>query len=89
MILKLGMYHQGLKLYKDNINDDPGLTLTYFTARSNWVTYPFEWGKLLHSHFMGETCSKGVLVFEFHGTFRDLFYIDECLVKDSPYGPNN
>ena len=31
MILKLGMQHQGLKLYKD----DPGLTLTYFTARSN------------------------------------------------------
>ena len=37
----------GLKLYKVYINDDPGLTLTYFTARSNWVTYTFEWGKLL------------------------------------------
>ena len=23
------------------INDDPGLTLTYFTARSNWVTCTF------------------------------------------------
>ena len=31
MILKLGMQHQGLKLYKVYINDDPGLTLTYFT----------------------------------------------------------
>ena len=30
--LKLGMQHQGLKLYKVYINDDPGLTLTYFTA---------------------------------------------------------
>ena len=38
MILKLGMYKWGLKLYKVNINDDPGLTLTYFTARSNLVT---------------------------------------------------
>ena len=47
MILKLGMLHWGLKLYKVYINDDPGLTLTYFTARSNWVTYTFEWGKLL------------------------------------------
>ena len=43
MILKLGMYHLGLKLYKVYINDDPGLTLTYFT---------FEWGKLLQSHLI-------------------------------------
>ena len=41
MILKLGMYHWGLKLYKVCINDDPGLTFTYFTARSNLVTYAF------------------------------------------------
>ena len=33
---KLGMDHQGLKVYKMYINDDPGLTLTYFTARSNF-----------------------------------------------------
>ena len=38
MILKLGMLHKGLKLYKVCINDDPGLTLTYFTARSNFET---------------------------------------------------
>ena len=50
MIFKLGMKHQRLKLYKVYINDDPGLTLTYFTARSNWVTYTFEWGKLLQSY---------------------------------------
>ena len=24
-------------------NDDPGLTLTYFMARSNWVACTFEW----------------------------------------------
>ena len=47
MILKLGMYNRGLKLYKVYINDDPGLTLTYFTARSNWVTCAFERGNLL------------------------------------------
>ena len=35
MILKLGMYHWGFKRYTVYINDDPGLTLTYFTARSN------------------------------------------------------
>ena len=60
MILKLGMQHQGLKLYNVYINDNPGLTLTYFTARSNWVAYTFEWGKLLQSHLMGETYSKGL-----------------------------
>ena len=28
------MKHLGMKLYKVNINHDPGMTLTYFTARS-------------------------------------------------------
>ena len=46
MILKPGMWHWGLKLYKVYINDDLGLTSTYFTARTNWVTCMFEWGKL-------------------------------------------
>ena len=45
MILKLGVQHQGLKLYKVYINDDPGLTLTYFMARSIWIAYAFEWEK--------------------------------------------
>ena len=54
MILKLGRQHQGLKIYKVHINDDPVLTLTYFTARSNWVNYTFDWVKLLHSSLMGE-----------------------------------
>ena len=60
MILKFGMQHQGLYLYKVYINDDPGLTLTYLTARSNWVAYTFEWGKVLQSYLMGKTCSKGL-----------------------------
>ena len=37
MILKLGMTHQGMELYKVRINHDPGMTLTYFTARSTEV----------------------------------------------------
>ena len=41
MILKLGMYHQVLKYYKVYSKDDPGLTLTYFTARSYLVCYVF------------------------------------------------
>ena len=58
MILKLDMQHRGLKLYKGCINDDPGLTLAYFTARSIWVAYAFELGSLLENHLMGKTCSK-------------------------------
>ena len=31
-------------------NDQPGVTLTYLTARSNLVAYAFEWRKLFQSH---------------------------------------
>ena len=50
MILKLDMQHWTLELYKVCINSDPGLTLTYFMARSNLVAYVFEWEKLLQSN---------------------------------------
>ena len=39
--LKLGM----LEYYQVCSNDDPGLVLTYFTARSNMVPYAFVWEK--------------------------------------------
>ena len=64
MILKLGMYHLGLKLYKFYIHDDPGFTLTNFTARSNWVTCTFEWGKLLQSHLMEENLQQKTILTE-------------------------
>ena len=35
---KLGMKHRGLLPIIVYINDDPGVTLTYFTARSNLET---------------------------------------------------
>ena len=43
MTLKLGMQHQVLKYYQVCSNDDPGLTLTCFMARSNLVPYAFVW----------------------------------------------
>ena len=43
--LKLGMHHRVLKYYQVCSNDEPGLTLTYFTARSNLVPYAFVWEK--------------------------------------------
>ena len=45
MTLNLGMHHQVLEYYQVCSNDDPGLTLTYFTARSNLVPYAFVWEK--------------------------------------------
>ena len=40
-----GMQHWVLKYYQVCSNDDPGFTLTYFTARSNLVPYAFVWEK--------------------------------------------
>ena len=44
--MKLGMYYQGLQPTIVCSNDDPGVTLTYFTARSNLVTKAFLWEKV-------------------------------------------
>ena len=41
MALKLGKQQWVLKYYQIYSNDNPGLTLTYFTARSNLVRYAF------------------------------------------------
>ena len=56
MILTLGMKHQAIELYKVCIYHAPGMTLTFFTARSAWVAHAFEWAKL--RHLKGKTCCK-------------------------------
>ena len=43
MTLKLSMLLWVLKYYQVCSNDDPGLTLTYFTAWSNVLPYAFVW----------------------------------------------
>ena len=40
-----GMQHRVLKYYQICSNDDPGMTVTYFMARSNLVPYAFVWEK--------------------------------------------
>ena len=45
MTLKLGMQHWVLEYYQVCSNDVPGLTLIYFTARSNLAPYAFVWEK--------------------------------------------
>ena len=42
---KLGMMHLWLKNYNVNINHDPVMILTYFTARSILETLAFTWEK--------------------------------------------
>ena len=59
MILKLGMHHQRLKFYKGYINDNPGLSLTYFTESQIGSPVRLNTGKQLQSYLIGETCSKG------------------------------
>ena len=46
MTLKLGMQHRVLEYYQICSNDAPGLTMTYFMARSNLVPYAFVWEKV-------------------------------------------
>ena len=58
MIFKHGMQHRGLILYEVHINDETGLTLTYFTARLHLVAYVFEWKKRLQSHLMENACRQ-------------------------------
>ena len=43
MTLKVDMQHLVLKSYQVCTNDDSGLTLTYFMARSNFVPCAFLW----------------------------------------------
>ena len=43
MTMKLGIQHRVLQYYQVYSNDNPGLTLTYFTARSHLVPYAFVW----------------------------------------------
>ena len=47
--MKPGMQHRVHKYYQVCSNDDPGLTLTYFMARSNLLPYAFvrEKGKIM------------------------------------------
>ena len=46
MNFKLGMQHRVLEYYQVCSNNAPGLTLTYFVARSNLVLYAFIWEKV-------------------------------------------
>ena len=52
MTLKVCLQHPVLQYYQVFSNDDPGLTLTYFTSRSNLVPYAFVWEKVKTMDFL-------------------------------------
>ena len=54
MILKLGMKHQAMELYKVYKNHDPGMNLTFFTARSTKAVHAFEREKIGKCHLMAK-----------------------------------
>ena len=53
---KLGLKHRWLKYTNVYINHDP--VMTKFMARSTWVAYAFELGKLLKCHLKGKASRK-------------------------------
>ena len=57
MILKLGMKHQVMELFKVYINHDPGMTLTFLWQGQLRLPMHLK-GKLLQCHLKGKTCSK-------------------------------
>ena len=59
MTLKVCMQHHVLEYYQLCSNDDPGLTLIYFMARSNLVPYAFVWENVQTIDF-----SKTVVVYD-------------------------
>ena len=62
MTLKLGMQHWVLEYYQIYLNDDPVLTVTYFTAKSNLVPYAFVWEKGKTIYFSETIVVYGVKV---------------------------
>ena len=67
MTLKLGMHHRVLEYYQVCSNDDSGLTITYFTARSNLVPYAFLWEKVKTMDF-----SETIVVYDLKLATDDL-----------------
>ena len=60
MTLKLGMQHLELEYYQICSNDAPGLTMTYFMARSNFVPYAFVWEKVKILAFLETIAVYGI-----------------------------
>ena len=71
MILKCGMKHQAIELYKFYINHDPGMTSTFFYSKVN-LAHAFEWEKIGKCNLMAKNLlgmSKWTEIFMFMKIF--------------------
>ena len=75
MTLKHGMQHQVLKYYQSCSNDDPGLTMTYFTARSNLIPFVWEKGKTVDFYSRCSQLNAYMNLYEYQ---RSRSFIDLC-----------
>ena len=64
MTLTVGMQHWVLQNFQICSNDDPELTLTYFTARSNLISYVFVWEKGKTRTVRGSDYSPAIVLSE-------------------------
>ena len=87
MTLKVCMQHRVLEYYQICSNDDPGLILTYFTARSNLVPYVFVWEKVKTMDFSEtivvcdikvDRCSQLNEYMKLYEYQRSRSFIDRC-----------
>ena len=71
MTLKLGIQHRVLKYmyYQVCSNDAPGLTLTYFMARSDLLPCAFVWERVkIHIMDFSETVVPYIAVYKTHSS---------------------
>ena len=54
MIMKLGMEHYVIKVFKNYINDEPELTLTHFTTNFAKLVFVLEVGLDIRRAFTGQ-----------------------------------
>ena len=60
--LRLGTLHWGYGAYQVCSNDDPRLTLTYLTSRSNLLPNAFKWEIILKSDFLNTVEAKVIIL---------------------------
>ena len=70
------MLHLGLQPIIVCLNDDPRVTLTYFTARSNLVTYAFLWEKVKTVEFSETIAASDLKV---SGSRHIIEYMKVCV----------
>ena len=63
MILKLGMQHRGLEVYKVHINDDPGMTTTFYAkVKFGRRLNEKKNNKTVTKPFKGKTCKNNKII---------------------------